>query len=206
MDIRNIFCIGRNYAAHAAELGNAVPESPILFSKPTHALVKANGEAVSFPSNQGEIHHELEIVLYIGKQVTDGFKADDVVTKMALGIDFTLRDLQSELKKQGYPWLRAKGFKNSAIITEFWDFPGTDACKETDFSLLKNGQRVQHGNIQLMMFDFQSILEHIHREFGLEEGDIVYTGTPEGVGSIANRDEFVLLWGNEEKGRFIVSL
>lgn len=205
MEIKNIYCIGRNYKNHALELGNDVPNFPMVFSKPTHALVKADESVIQFPDIKGNIHHELEIVLYIGNEVKDDFKVDDVVTKMALGIDFTLRDVQTELKKKGHPWLLAKGFKNSAVITEFWDFPGVTKCKEVDFSLLCNEETVQQGNISSVIFDFQTILEYISREFGLSKGDIIYTGTPEGVSAISDKEEYILKWGNEVKGSFTVS-
>ncbi|WP_203226027.1 fumarylacetoacetate hydrolase family protein [Bacillus kwashiorkori] len=206
MNIRNIFCIGRNYADHAKELGNTVPKSPIFFSKPTHSLTFANRQEVSLPSDKGEIHHELEIVLYIGKKVKDGSQVDDVVTKMSLGIDFTLRNLQTKLKNHGYPWLRAKGFRNSAVLTNFWDFPGTQSCQLNDFSLVKNGETVQSGNIQEMIFDFQTIINHLHNEFGLDEGDIIFTGTPEGVGPVSNQDLLIMFWGEQEKGRFVITI
>lgn len=205
MDIKNIYCIGRNYKKHAEELGNEVPDKPLLFSKPTSALSEANGSVITYPNDKGEIHHELEIILYVGNEVKDGFKTDDIITKMALGIDFTLRDVQSALKKKGHPWLIAKGFRNSAIRTEFWDFPGEAKCKETDFSLIRNNETVQQGNTNALIFDFQTLLEYIHQEIGLSKGDIVYTGTPEGVGPIADKEEYTLKWGEEVKGSFIVS-
>ncbi|MDQ0253983.1 2-keto-4-pentenoate hydratase/2-oxohepta-3-ene-1,7-dioic acid hydratase in catechol pathway [Evansella vedderi] len=204
--IKNIFCIGRNYANHAKELGNEIPSSPILFSKPTHSLVKADGKSISFPKNRGEIHHELEIVLYIETEVPEIFEVEEVVSKMALGIDFTLRDEQAVLKEKGHPWLKAKGFRNSSVITEFWSFPGIDACTKTDFSLLKNGHTVQIGNITDMMFDFKEIIKQCNQYFGLGKGDILYTGTPEGVGAIKHGDTLALRWGNEEKGRFSVTM
>lgn len=204
MDINNIYCIGRNYKDHALELGNKVPNEPLVFSKPTSALAVADGREIHFPNDRGEIHYELEVVLYIGNEVEAGFTVDDVVTKMALGVDFTLRDVQSELKKKGHPWLIAKGFKNSAIITDFWDFPGVEACKEFDFSLIKNGKTVQKGNIGSVIFDFQTLLEYLNHHIGLAPGDIVFTGTPEGVGPIDDKDEFVLKWGDDVKGSFIV--
>lgn len=206
MNINNIFCIGRNYADHAAELGNEVPTKPMVFSKPTNSLVEANGQIIQYPADQGEIHHEVELVLYIGKDATDSVKVDDVVTKMAMGVDLTLRDVQSELKKKGHPWLLAKGFKNASVITEFWEFLGEVACSESDFSLLRDGKVVQQGNISSMIFHFQTILEYIQTNFGLKEGDIIYTGTPEGVGPIADGEKYELRWGDEVKGSFVVQL
>lgn len=205
MDIRNIFCIGRNYANHAKELGNVIPDQPLVFSKPTNALSFADGRTINYPINQGEIHHELEIVLYIGQTIeTNNFLVDDVVTKMALGIDLTLRDIQSELKQKGHPWLLAKGFKNAAIVTDFWNFPGEAHCKEKDFSLMCDDKVVQKGNISTMIFSFQTLLDYIHENFGLSKGDIIYTGTPEGVRPIVDKENYELWWGNELKGRFAV--
>lgn len=204
MKVNNIYCIGRNYAAHAFELGNEIPEEMILFSKPTHALIFTDGQTIELPKDKGEIHHELEIVLRINRDVKKGDSVDDVVSEMALGLDLTLRDVQSQLKKKGQPWLRAKGFKHSAVTTPFWKFPGVEKCKEVDFSLKKNGTVVQKGNIQHMLFNFQAIIDECAGIFGLSEGDIIFTGTPEGVGPLSSGDECVMFWGEEEKGRFIV--
>lgn len=204
MDIKNIYCIGRNYAKHAHELGNEIPEEQILFSKPTHALVYAEGQTIQLPKDKGDIHHELEIVLRVSQDVKKGDKVDDVVGHMSLGLDLTLRDVQSSLKEKGRPWLRAKGFKNSAVTTSFWNFEGTDSCNGVDFSLVINGEVVQKGNIKDMLHDFQAMIDECEECFGLGEGDIIYTGTPEGVGPLHSGDVCVLFWDDEEKGRFIV--
>lgn len=206
MDIRHIFCVGRNFQEHAAEMGSEAPKYPMIFQKPTHALTHANGNEITYPQDRGAIHFEIEIVLYIGKPVTDSFSVNDVVTKMALGVDMTLRDEQSELKRKGHPWLIAKGFRNAAVLTDFWDYPGEDVCQEVDFSLYKNGGCVQSGNTSNLIFDFQTLLTYIHQHVGLSEGDVIFTGTPHGVGPIANNDLFGLKWGNEEKGRFRVKM
>ncbi|HET6872844.1 MAG TPA: fumarylacetoacetate hydrolase family protein [Sporolactobacillaceae bacterium] len=205
-NIRNIFCVGRNYADHAKELNNEVPTSPFLFSKPTHALVEANGQPIPMPKNSGAIHYETELVLHISKPYEKGMKVDDLVDKMALGIDFTLRDVQTELKKKSHPWLRAKGFKNSAVLTRFIDFPGFEACKQVDFALIKNGEEVQHGNIKDMIFDLQILIDFTGEHFGLGPGDIIYTGTPAGVGPTEDGDHFVLSWGHETLGEFSTEL
>lgn len=204
MKVNNIYCIGRNYAKHAYELGNEIPEEMILFSKPTHALVFTEGQTISLPKGKGDIHHELEIVLRINTNVQKGDQVDDVVSEMSLGVDLTLRDVQSALKEKGRPWLRAKGFKNSAVSTPFWAFEGTENCEQVDFSLVKNGKVVQKGNIKNMLYNFQAMIDECTEWFGLDEGDLIYTGTPEGVGPLAQGDECVLYWGKEEKGRFIV--
>nr|WP_263327766.1 fumarylacetoacetate hydrolase family protein [Neobacillus sp. Marseille-Q6967] len=205
--VNNIYCVGRNYAAHAKELQNEVPTFPMLFSKPTHALVKAAaGKEVLLPSNRGSIHFETEIVLMIGKPYEKGIKVDEIVESMAVGIDFTLRDVQSELKKKGQPWLLAKGFPNSALVSSFIPFPGSEEVKEIDFSLLKNQEKVQQGNIKNMIFDLQTIIDFTALNFGLGEGDLIFTGTPEGVGPVMDKDHLTLLWGNSVLGECFIKL
>jgi fumarylpyruvate hydrolase len=204
--INNIYCVGRNYAAHAKELQNEVPASPMLFSKPTHALVRGDGQEVLFPGDRGSIHFETEVVLKIGKPYEQGIKAEEIVDSMAIGIDFTLRDIQSELKKKGHPWLLAKGFPNSALVSDFIPFPGVEEMKKIDFSLVKNGETVQQGNIKNMIFDFQTIIDFTAQNFGLGEGDLIYTGTPEGVGQVKDKDHLTLLWGNSILGECYIKL
>ncbi|MDT8862326.1 fumarylacetoacetate hydrolase family protein [Alkalihalobacillus sp. MEB130] len=199
----NIYCIGRNYEKHASELGNEVPDQPLLFSKPSHSLVEARGQEIVLPKGLGDIHYELEIVLKINKAVEKGSKVTEVVSEMALGLDLTLRDVQSELKKKGHPWLRAKGFKNSAIITEFWPFDEKE-CANTEFSFDLNGETRQKGHTRDMIFTFQDIIDECADCFGLGEGDLIYTGTPEGVGPIHVNDIGKLFWGVEEKGSFLI--
>lgn len=203
--IRNIYCVGRNYASHAKELKNDIPTSPFLFSKPTHALIEAGGQEINLPGDRGDIHYEVELVIHIAKSYEKGMKVDELVDRMALGIDFTLRDVQSELKKKGYPWLLAKGFPNSAVITQFIEFPGIENCKQFDFALWKNGEQVQRGNIQNMIFDLQTIIDFSALHFGLGKGDIIFTGTPEGVGPAAEGDHFALKWAENTLGKFSVS-
>jgi 2-keto-4-pentenoate hydratase/2-oxohepta-3-ene-1,7-dioic acid hydratase in catechol pathway len=204
--IRNIYCVGRNYVAHAKELKNDIPTSPFLFSKPTHALAEACGQEIHLPGDRGAIHYEAELVVHIAKSYEKGMKVDELVDRMALGIDFTLRDVQSELKKKGYPWLLAKGFRNSAILTQFIEFPSIENCKQIDFALMKNGENVQRGNIQNMIFDLQTIIDFSALHFGLGKGDIIFTGTPEGVGPVADGDHFALKWGENALGEFSVSM
>jgi fumarylpyruvate hydrolase len=205
-NIRNIFCVGRNYKLHAEELGNEAPTSPFLFSKPTHALVLADGGSIELPGNRGDLHYEAELVFHIAKPYKEGMQVEDVIDRMALGIDFTLRDVQSELKKKGHPWLLAKGFRNSAVITSFHPFPGLEACKQTDFSLLKNGVAVQRGNIGDVIFDVLTIIRFATEHFGLSTGDLLYTGTPAGVGAVANGDRLSLLWGDQVWGECTTKL
>ncbi|OLO28124.1 fumarylacetoacetate hydrolase [Alkalihalophilus pseudofirmus] len=198
--MKNIYCVGRNYIAHAKELNNPVPTSLFLFSKPTHAVVEANGQEITIPKGRGAVHYEVELVIRIGKTYKNGMEVDEIIDAMAIGIDLTLRDVQSHLKEKRYPWLIAKGFPNSAILSKFIDFPGETVCKNTNFSLIKNGEQVQIGNIKNLIFDFQSIIHFCATNLGLGEGDIIFTGTPEGVGPLAEGDELSLLWGDTELG------
>lgn len=204
--VRNIYCVGRNYALHATEMGNEVPKSPMIFSKPTHALTVADGKKLRLPSGLGEIHYEAELVIYIGHKYQSGMKTDQLITKMGLGLDLTLRELQSQLKQKGHPWLLSKGFPNSAVITRWVDFPGEEAIRKIDFSLIKNGERVQQGNLQEMIFDLQTIIDFCAERLGLGEGDIIYTGTPAGVGKLENGDQLQLVWGEEVLGMIKVEM
>lgn len=205
-NIKNIYCVGRNYAAHAKELNNEIPKSPFLFLKPTHALIEASGNWISLPENQGSVHFETELVIKVGRNYEKGIKVDDLIDKMAIGLDFTLRDVQSELKKKGQPWLLAKGFQHSAVISKFIDFPGMEELQKTDFSLLKNEVKVQQGNIKNMIFDLQTIIDFTALHFGLGEGDIIFTGTPEGVGQVADGDHLSLVWGDKVLGECFIKL
>ncbi|WP_282943579.1 fumarylacetoacetate hydrolase family protein [Paenibacillus sp. RC67] len=204
--IRNIYCVGRNYGLHAAELGNEVPDEPMIFTKPTHALAAIQGQPITLPGDRGEVHFETELVLHVGADYKPGMTVNQLIDKMALGIDFTLRDVQSVIKKKGQPWLPAKGFLNSAVITEFHAFPGFDEVKQTEFSLLRNGVEAQRGNIQDMIFNFQVIVDYIAKHYGLGKGDIIYTGTPAGVAAVSSGERMELLWGNELFGEFTIQL
>ncbi|ASS75377.1 fumarylacetoacetate hydrolase [Tumebacillus algifaecis] len=205
-DVRNIYCVGRNYRLHAAELGNEVPTTPFLFSKPTHALVQAEGQEIVLPADQGEIHHELELVVIVNKSFVQGMSVDEAVDRMCLGLDLTLRDVQSELKKKGHPWLRAKGFKNSAVVTADRPFPGVKGALDVEFRMLKNGVEVQRGNIGDMVFDLQALFEYTAEHFGLGAGDLLFTGTPAGVGALQDGDHLELFWGEELMGSCTIRL
>ncbi|MFP7734798.1 fumarylacetoacetate hydrolase family protein [Priestia aryabhattai] len=204
-DIKNIYCVGRNYALHAKELHNDIPTSPFLFSKPTHALVEAAGQAIVLPSDQGEVHFETEVILHIGQSYEEGITVDELVDEMTIGLDLTLRDVQAELKQKKHPWLLAKGFKHSAVVGNFIPFEGVEASKNKDFSLVKNNERVQLGNIKDLIFDLQTIIDFTGKHFGLDKGDLIFTGTPEGVGPLSHQDHLSLRWGQQELGSCIIS-
>lgn len=184
-----IFCVGRNYAEHAKELGNAVPEEPVIFMKPKTALMQSNAPFY-YPEFSNELHYEAEVVLRIcknGKYVTEesAYKYYDAFT---IGIDFTARDLQAELKKKGLPWEKAKAWDNSAVIGKWIPFTDELRNQPIHFSLQKNKELVQSGNTEDMIFPFDEIVSHISQYFSLNIGDLIYTGTPSGVGECVTDD------------------
>ncbi|WP_028560323.1 fumarylacetoacetate hydrolase family protein [Paenibacillus pinihumi] len=193
--IKNMYAVGRNYTLHAAELGNAVPESPLIFMKPSHAAVLMDGGTVQLPDRLGSVHYEAELVIRIARTYEPGAKAEELISDFALGLDLTLRDVQAELKAKQLPWLKAKGFKNSAPITPFLRFEGLPQLAAASFSLKINGEERQRGNIRDMIFDLQTLIDHIGLHYGLGEGDVIFTGTPAGVGQISDQDEMELYWG-----------
>jgi fumarylpyruvate hydrolase len=205
-DIRNIYCVGRNYRLHAAELGNAVPEEPMLFTKPTHALVAMNGQEIILPSGRGEIHFETELVVRARREHQSGNSAEGLFGAFALGLDLTLRDVQSGLKAKGHPWLAAKGFLRSAPIGPFRSCTSLQEMKEREFTLQKNGTEVQRGHIRDMIFDLQTIADYVAERYGLGEGDIIYTGTPAGVGPVADGDRLELFWGDDSSGSVTIRI
>jgi 2-keto-4-pentenoate hydratase/2-oxohepta-3-ene-1,7-dioic acid hydratase in catechol pathway len=192
-----ILCVGRNYSEHAKELGNAVPENPVIFSKPDTALLK-NNEAFYLPSFSNDVHHEVELVIKInkvGKKIQEKF-ARNYFSEIGLGIDFTARDVQSELKSKGLPWELAKAFDGSAPIGNFINIENMD-LKNIDFSLQKNGQVVQKGNTAQMIFSFEQIVSFVSQYFTLKVGDLIYTGTPAGVSQVNIGDKLEGYIGNE---------
>jgi 2-keto-4-pentenoate hydratase/2-oxohepta-3-ene-1,7-dioic acid hydratase in catechol pathway len=192
-----ILCVGRNYSEHAKELGNAVPENPVIFSKPDTALLK-NNEAFYLPSFSNDVHHEVELVIKInkvGKKIQEKF-ARNYFSEIGLGIDFTARDVQSELKSKGLPWELAKAFDGSAPIGNFINIENMD-LKNIDFSLQKNGQVVQKGNTAQMIFSFEQIVSFVSQYFTLKVGDLIYTGTPAGVSQVNIGDKLEGFIGNE---------
>ncbi len=204
--IKNIYCVGRNYLEHANELNNAVPTSPLIFIKPTHALAEAAGNEIILPADSGEVHHELEVVIHIARRYEAGIAVNDLVDKVALGIDFTLRDVQAQLKSKGYPWVLAKGFVNSAVLTPWQALNGDGTLLTQDFVLEKNNEEVQRGNIRDMIFDLPTLVTYFAEHLGLAEGDILFTGTPAGVGPVADGDHLALKWNDRLWGDFKVKL
>ena len=183
-----IICIGRNYAEHAKELGNEIPDSPVIFMKPDTAVLK-KGSDFYIPEFSNDVHYELEVVLKIskgGKYIQEE-NADKYYDEIGVGIDFTARDLQSELKAKGLPWELSKGFDGSAVVSEFYNKEDFD-MKNINFSLMKNKEKVQNGNTSLMIFSPEKIIAFVSQYFTLRVGDLIFTGTPKGVGKVSEND------------------
>lgn len=179
-----IICIGRNYAEHIAELGNERPENPVIFMKPDTAILR-NNDSFYFPEFSKEIHHEVEVLVKIkkeGKSIDRQF-AHKYYSEIGLGIDFTARDLQAKAKEKGLPWDLAKGFNGSAPISRFINKAPFD-LKNLSFKLIKNEELIQSGNTSLMLWPIDELLAYVSKFITLKKGDIIFTGTPKGVGPV----------------------
>ncbi len=185
-----IICVGRNYIDHAKELGNDVPDEPVIFMKPKSALIQPNSPFY-YPEFTNELHYECELVLRICKngRYIQQRHAPNYYNAITVGIDFTARDIQQELKKKGLPWEKAKAFDNSAMIGKFVEMTSIADKKNIGFSFTKNGEEVQVGNSKDMIFSFDVLVAHISNYFSLNIGDVIFTGTPAGVGECSVGDE-----------------
>lgn len=181
-----IICVGRNYVAHAKELNNEVPEEPVLFLKPDTALLR-NNDPFYIPEWSANLHHEVELIVRInriGKNIDQKF-AHRYYDEIGLGIDFTARDVQDALKSKGLPWEKSKAFDHSAVICrEFVNVGALPDRNAINFRLDINGQSVQEGNSSLMIFSMDTIISQVSKYFTLKIGDLIYTGTPAGVGPV----------------------
>lgn len=185
-----IIAVGRNYIDHAKELNNPVPEKPVIFLKPDTAVLKDNKDFY-YPEFSKDVHYEVELVLRVcneGKHVSKKF-AHKYYDAIGLGIDFTARDLQSELKAKGLPWELAKAFDHSAVVGELIAKEQFNDLQNMNFSLRKNGEMVQEGNSKDMIFDFDSLITFVSQYITLRKGDLIYTGTPAGVGPVQIGDK-----------------
>lgn len=185
-----IICIGRNYAEHAKELNNPVPESPVVFMKPPSAML-VNGKPFYYPDFTKDLHYECEVVLKIcknGRHIQPEFAAE-YYDQIGLGIDFTARDVQDQLKKKGHPWEIAKGFDGSAVMGGFLPLSDLPDRSAIEFQLKKNGEVVQHGNTRDLLFSFETIIVYVSKYFKLQVGDYIFTGTPAGVGPVQIGDK-----------------
>ncbi|MBF8962761.1 fumarylacetoacetate hydrolase family protein [Pontibacter sp. FD36] len=180
-----IIAIGRNYADHIAELKNEVPDEPVIFFKPDTAILR-NNDPFYYPEYSQDIHHEVELILRIsreGKNIDKKF-AHKYYDAIGLGIDFTARDLQAKAKAKGLPWTLAKGFNGSAPVSEFVPLEQFEDLQDINFKLDVNGETRQQGNSKMMLNTFDDIIAYISRFITLKKGDIIFTGTPEGVGPV----------------------
>lgn len=194
-----IICIGRNYALHVKELNNTINEDPVVFMKPETAILQKR-QPFFLPRFSGEIHHEIELVLKInktGKNIAEKF-AHKYFNEIGLGIDFTARDLQQKLKAKGLPWELAKAFDGSAPVGGFIDKKLLDAESGIDFHLLVNGELRQKGNSRNMIFNFNKIISFVSSFITLKIGDLLFTGTPEGVGPVVNGDKLEGFIGSQK--------
>ena len=198
-----IICIGRNYGRHALELGNAIPSEPVVFMKPSTALTVDN-KPLFLPDFSSNVHYEIELVLKVckhGKAIEQRF-AHRYYDAIGLGIDFTARDLQDELKSAGLPWEKAKSFDGSAAVGQFVPVDALPNPEAIKFTLQRNGEVVQTGDSADMLFSFDSIIAHVSTYFKLMKGDLIFTGTPAGVGRVERNDHLV----GELEGRVILDM
>lgn len=194
-----IICVGRNYAEHAKELNNQVNEQPVIFMKPETAQLQKR-QPFFLPDFSSDIHHEVEIVVKIsklGKNIAERF-AHKYYDELTVGIDFTARDIQSDLKKKGLPWELAKAFDSSAPVGQFVSKTEFENVSDIKFSLLKNGQAVQEGNTSDMIFSIDYIISFVSQYVTLKKGDLIFTGTPKGVAPVAKGDELEAYIGDRK--------
>jgi acylpyruvate hydrolase len=194
-----IICIGRNYAEHAKEMKAETPTEPVFFMKPESAIVR-NGDPFFYPKFSKEVHHEVEIILHVcrnGKNIQKKF-ANKYYDEIAIGIDFTARDLQAQCKAKGLPWEKAKAFDGSAPIGTFVPKTHFKDINNLAFHLDINGKTVQKGNTKDMIFSFDTIIEYVSQFVTLKMGDLIYTGTPVGVGPVQVGDDMVAYIENEK--------
>lgn len=198
-----IVCVGRNYAAHAAELNNPLPSTPLLFMKPASAAAPLQ-QPLRLPAGMGFVHHEMEMAVLIGAPLRDAGR-DEVVAAIAgvgVALDLTLRDVQDQLKRDGHPWERAKAFDGAYPLSGFVSARGLDLQNLT-LQLWRNGTLQQDGNTHQMLFATLDLIAEISRIFSLQPGDVVSTGTPAGVGPLASGDKLVATLGAKAAGDLI---
>ncbi len=184
-----IICIGRNYVKHIEELQNERPDEPVVFLKPDSAILLKQHPFV-IPEFSDDVHHEVEILVKInkvGKYIEPKF-AHNYYDEIGLGIDFTARDLQAKLKEKGLPWEKAKAFDGSAVIGDFYPKNDYNSLENIEFKLVKNGEIVQLGNTSHMLWKINELIAHVSQFFTLKKGDIIFTGTPEGVSAVKPND------------------
>jgi len=190
--IGKIVCIGRNYAEHAKELGNVVPAKPVLFLKPASAVVYS-GDDIVYPSFGNDMHHEVELLLLIGSRVKNASfeESENAITGYGVGLDMTLRDVQSKLKSKGHPWTLAKCFDTSAVISDFVLKEDYKLSLNEKITLGVNAVMKQEDTLASMIFNPAELVEYVSSVMTLEKGDLIFTGTPAGVGKVNRGDKLI---------------
>ncbi len=197
LPVRNIYCIGRNYAQHAREMGSPIPKIPLVFLKPSGTIC-FDGDTIHLPPQSNDVHFEAEIVVAIsksGKNISHG-SAMEHIGGYGVGIDFTARDIQAIAKRQGHPWSIAKGFDGFAPISEMIPSNKIEDPNNLDLKLFQNGFVKQHGNSSEMIFPIPNLINFLSQIFTLHPGDLIFTGTPEGVGPVKSGDKLEVLLNN----------
>ena len=190
--VGKILCVGRNYAEHARELGNEVPEFPLIFMKPPSTLIY-DGDPIIHPSYSEEMHHEVELVLLIGHTIKNATleESENAIIGYAVGLDMTLRDLQRRYKKEGSPWTLAKSFDSCAVVSNFIAKEDYKISGNEEIRLTKNGNQQQNSTVNKMIFSPSNIVQYLSQKMTLEKGDLIYSGTPEGVSKVNRGDILV---------------
>lgn len=205
-DVQNIYCVARNYVKHIEELKNEIPEEPPIFMKPNSSILQSGGTIMLPPYSQ-DVHYEVEVVVYI-KQNANYIAPEEAMSAIGgygIGLDLTARDVQSFIKEKGYPWLKAKGFRHSACLSNFVDPKMIADPTDIDFTLEINGELRQKGNTSHMISPIATIVSMLSNHYGLQEGDIIFTGTPEGIGKLNSKDSLELKLSNLVEAKFNVA-
>lgn len=188
--IGKIICVGRNYVEHIQELGNEIPEKPVIFLKPASAVIYS-GDTIKYPDFSNDMHHEVELVLLIGRTIKNAElqTAENSIIAFGVGLDMTLRDVQNELKKKGHPWTIAKCFDTSAVLSDFILKSDYNLSLNEEIYLKVNGEIKQKDSLAKMMFKPAELIQFISSLMTIEAGDLIFTGTPKGVGKVNKGDK-----------------
>lgn len=204
--VNNIYCIGRNYVDHIAELKNETPTEPVVFMKPNNSILN-DGSTIILPPYSQSVHYECELVLLIGRD-SDGLSDEDlcgIIAGFGVGLDLTARDVQGRLKEKGLPWTKAKGFRGAACVSDFVDAAALPQAQDCAFTLTVNGELRQKGQTSHMIYPIAAILRELAESYGLKAGDVVFTGTPAGVGELHSGDKLELDLAGVVQARFDVA-
>ena len=204
--VNNIYGIGRNYVDHIAELQNETPSEPVVFLKPNSSIVRQGG-TIRLPAYSQSVHYECELVLLIGQDADEVPAADimRIVAGYGIGLDLTARDVQNQLKAKGLPWTKAKGFRGAACVSDFIAASQLPQAQNCEFTLHINGELRQHGQTELMIYPIASILQELANSYGLQAGDVIFTGTPAGVGALHSGDVLALDLAGLAQAQFTIA-